>query len=338
MIKLSIVIPVYNSARYLDDCLQSLLNQDIEPGEYEILCINDGSQDNSLEILNRYAKSYSNIIVIDQNNAGHSAARNTGLNAAVGKYVWFVDSDDFVDENSLLPIVTCMEKNGIDFLTIGLSNVSNEAHFISANKKNEISFDRQPHNFACSGNRIFLRDILTQNDIVWSNEVYSLDDVLFLFYVQLYAKNKVYTGSIFYHYRESPNSITRTKSRENTIKHINALRKLIENFQKELLKQKTNSADVSVIKNINDRISLSVKSMLFDAVFVYNYNERKKLLQELKLDNFYPYKLIAYDLIPKVSLKRALMDWSMLPFPIEIYYLCYSFILQKLLSFKNSIK
>ena len=331
---LSIVIPVYNSARYLDDCLQSLLDQDIEGGEYEIICVNDGSQDNSLEILNSYAKSYSNIIVIDQNNAGHSAARNIGLNASIGKYIWFVDSDDFVDENSLLPIVTCMEKNGIDFLTIGLSNVSNEAHFISANKKNEISFDRQPHNFACSGNRIFLRDILTQNDIVWSNEVYSLDDVLFLFYVQLYAKNKVYTASVFYYYRESPNSITRTKSRENTIKHINALRKLIDNFQKELLKQKKISAEVSVINNINDRINLAIKSMLFEAVFVYNFNERKKLLEELKSNNYYPYKLITYDLRPKVSLKRTLMDWSMLLFPIELYYLSYSFILRKLVSFK----
>lgn len=331
---LSIVIPVYNSSKYLDDCLGSLLHQDLNQNEYEIICVNDGSTDNSMDILIQYAKENQNIKLINQENKGHSAARNTGLNAAVGKYVWFVDSDDFVDENSLLPIVTCMEKNDIDFLTIGLSNVSNEAHFISANKINEISFDKQPHNFACSGNRIFLRDILTQNNIVWSNEVYSLDDVLFLFYVQLYAKNNVYTASVFYYYRESPNSITRTKSRVNTIKHINALRKLIENFQIELLKQKKNAAEVSVIDNINDRISLAVKSMLFEAVFVYNFKERKKLLEELKSNNYYPYKLITYDLRPKVSLKRTLMDWSMLLFPIEFYYLSYSLILRKLMSFK----
>ena len=332
---LSIVIPVYNSSKYLDDCLGSLFDQDLSQNEYEIICVNDGSQDNSMEILNKYGYSYSNVKIIDQNNAGHSAARNTGLNVAVGKYVWFVDSDDFVDENSMSAIINCMEKNDIDFLTIGLNNVSNEAHFISANKKNDISFDKQPHNFACSGNRIFLRDILTQNNIVWSNEVYSLDDVLFLFYVQLYAKKKMYTASVFYYYRESPNSITRTKSRENTIKHINALRKLIENFEKELLKLKKNSTEVSVINNINARINLAIKSMLFEAIFVYNFKERKMLLQDLKSNNYYPYKLITYDLRPKVSLKRTLMDWSMLLFPIKLYYLCYSFILRKFIFLKK---
>jgi hypothetical protein len=103
-----------------------------------------------------------------------------------------------------------------------------------------------------------------------------------------------------------------------------------------LNKQKEKSVKSPVIKNINDRISLSVKSMLFDAIFVYDLNERKKLLQELKSKNLYPYKFIAYDLRPKVSLKRALMDWSMLLFPIEIYYLCYSFCLEKVLNLKKS--
>lgn len=331
---LSIVIPVYNSSKYLDDCLGSLLDQDLSRNDYEIICVNDGSTDNSRDILKQYAKLNQNIKLINQENKGHSAARNAGLKAAIGKYIWFVDSDDFVDENSMLSIVNCMEKNEIDFLTIGLRNVSNDAHFTSSNKKTDIFFYKQPHNFACSGNRIILRDILTQNNIFWSNEVYSLDDVLFLFYVQLYAKKGAYTGSIFYYYRESPNSITRTKSRENTIKHINALRKLIENFQIELIRQKKKSAEVSVINNINERISLAIKSMLFEAIFVYNFKESKKLLEELKSNNYYPYKLILYDLRPKVSLKRTLMDWSMLFFPVEIYYLSYSFILRKLMSYK----
>ena len=331
--KLSIVIPVYNSSKYLDDCLNSLLTQNMSLEDYEIICVNDGSTDNSLSILNNYAIASENIKVINQENKGHSAARNTGLNAAVGKYIWFVDSDDFVEENSISEIVNCMDKNGIDFLTIGLCNVSNESHFISSSKENFIVFDKQPHNFACSGNRIFLREIISKNNISWSIDVHSLDDVLFLFYVQLYSKNRIYTPSVSYFYRESPNSITRIKSSESTIKHINGLRNLINYYQNELRVQKEKYGSDLVLNNINERINLAVKSMLFDAIFVYSFKQRKKLIEDLKSTNAYPYRLIRYDLRPKVSLKRTLMDWSMLFFPIELYYTIYSFILRKFVSF-----
>jgi glycosyltransferase involved in cell wall biosynthesis len=154
--KLSIVIPVYNSSNYLDDCLGSLLDQDLNKDKYEIICVNDGSTDNSLDILKLYAEKHQNIKVINQENKGHSTARNVGLKAAKGKYVWFVDSDDFIDGNSLSTIISYMEKNDIDFLTIGLRNVLNETHYnISKNLKSEIILENQPHNFACSGNRIF---------------------------------------------------------------------------------------------------------------------------------------------------------------------------------------
>lgn len=116
MKQLSIIIPVYNTGKYLDDCLTSLLHQDIPHEQYEIICVNDGSTDNSLEILNGYASDNENIQVIDQQNAGHAAARNVGLQAAQGRYVWFVDSDDYIDAGCLGFLLRILNENQIDFL------------------------------------------------------------------------------------------------------------------------------------------------------------------------------------------------------------------------------
>lgn len=97
--KVSVVVPVYNAAAYLKECLASLVNQTLK--EIEIICVNDGSTDNSLAILNEYAAKDNRFKIIDQKNAGVGAARNTGIAHAVGDYLAFLDSDDFVEDNML---------------------------------------------------------------------------------------------------------------------------------------------------------------------------------------------------------------------------------------------
>ena len=94
MPKISVIIPVYNVEKYLRECLDSLLNQTFK--DIEIICVNDGSTDGSLNILNEYASKDSRFIIINQNNQGLSAARNNGLNVAKGDYVAFLDSDDYI--------------------------------------------------------------------------------------------------------------------------------------------------------------------------------------------------------------------------------------------------
>ena len=91
MVDLSIIVPVYNTGKFLEKCLMSCIQQDIPLDRYEIVCVNDGSTDDSLLLLNGIKDRYENVKVISQKNGGLSAARNTGLENAVGKYVWFVD-------------------------------------------------------------------------------------------------------------------------------------------------------------------------------------------------------------------------------------------------------
>ena len=97
---LSIIIPVYNCENYIENCLQSIINQKLNM-DYEIICINDGSTDSSLSVMNKIAINNKNIKIISQKNRGLSGARNTGLNNSKGKYILFVDSDDFICDNSI---------------------------------------------------------------------------------------------------------------------------------------------------------------------------------------------------------------------------------------------
>lgn len=114
----SIIVPVYNTEPYLVRCLDSLLAQSCDL--YEIICIDDGSTDGSLKILQKYAAKHKNIRLITQSNSGVSSARNAGIEAAKGKYVMFVDSDDFVEPDMIETLYTYMQNNMPDWLLFQL--------------------------------------------------------------------------------------------------------------------------------------------------------------------------------------------------------------------------
>ena len=111
---ISFIVPIYNVEKYLNECVDSILSQDFE--DYEIILIDDGSTDNSGAICDEYARRYENIIVKHKLNGGLSDARNAGIELANGKYVLFVDSDDYIGKNSISAIVNCLneQKKTID--------------------------------------------------------------------------------------------------------------------------------------------------------------------------------------------------------------------------------
>lgn len=112
--KLSIIIPVYNLAQYIEKCLNSILNQPFK--DYEIICVNDGSTDNSLEILNRFKDK---ITIIDKENEGSGVARNVGIDRAQGEYIFFIDGDDWLEDNVLEKIVNKADELNTDILVFG---------------------------------------------------------------------------------------------------------------------------------------------------------------------------------------------------------------------------
>lgn len=114
-VAVSVVVPVYNVEKYIERCLDSLVRQKFGY-EYEIIIVNDGTKDNSMTIADRFASEYDFIRIITQQNAGLSAARNTGLANARGEYIAFVDSDDFVSPFYISEMYTLAVKNNADIV------------------------------------------------------------------------------------------------------------------------------------------------------------------------------------------------------------------------------
>lgn len=124
MAEVSVVIPIYNVEEYLEECLDSIVNQTFT--DLEIICVNDGSKDNSLEILKEYAKQDDRIIVIDQENGGHAVATNVGMDKATGKYLFLMDSDDKLKLDAIELTYNAAEEKNVDFVLFQAINYDDE--------------------------------------------------------------------------------------------------------------------------------------------------------------------------------------------------------------------
>ena len=122
---LSVIVPVYNGEKYIARCLDSLLNQDLDHKSYEIIVINDGSKDHTIAIIENYKKYNKNIISVSQVNQGQSVARNKGIELAKGEYIYFVDGDDYIAENTLKTITIMALNNQLDIFGFSLKSVAN---------------------------------------------------------------------------------------------------------------------------------------------------------------------------------------------------------------------
>ena len=116
MCKISAILPAYNVEKYLEECVNSILSQEVS---CEIIIINDGSTDNTLSVAYSLAEKYDNIIVLTQENSGQSVARNRGIEIAKGEYLLLLDSDDFLIENTLKNIYNLASQNYLDYIKTG---------------------------------------------------------------------------------------------------------------------------------------------------------------------------------------------------------------------------
>lgn len=141
MIDISIIVPVYNVEKYLRQCLDSCLHQALPTDQFEIIVVNDGSPDNSITIIREYEQKYSNVVLVDKPNGGLSSARNAGLDVAKGDYIWFVDSDDWI-EYSINDIVDSINQQpGADVYCFDTHTVSEDGEYLERISRNLIAND-----------------------------------------------------------------------------------------------------------------------------------------------------------------------------------------------------
>ena len=203
--KVSIIVPVYNVEQFLPQCMESLINQTLQ--EIEIICVNDGSTDESEKILNQYAKRDKRIDIITQQNMGLSAARNTGLALATGEYVCFVDSDDWVDTDWCEKLYTRAKSEHADIARGMIYNEypnKTEPHEFNPTIKhfagNNLHLGKNDH-CVVVWNSIYKRKFLTDNHI---NFIVGLvhEDIPWTAQTTYYAHGIVPIDNTFYHYRQ----------------------------------------------------------------------------------------------------------------------------------------
>lgn len=197
---LSMIIPVYNTETYLAECLDSCLSQDLPQDDYEIICINDGSRDGSLDILRSYEARYPNVIVIDQPNGGVSAARNAGLDAAQGEFVWFIDADDLIRSQVLKLLMSALEAHGCDRLTFNNLYLFDET--LSAQEKQKLADGTlQPNGTHGDGviwSSLYRRSLLTEHHVRYREGVAYGEDLLFMYEWNLIPHQKAAIPDLIY--------------------------------------------------------------------------------------------------------------------------------------------
>lgn len=203
MVKISIVMPVYNGAKYLEKSLESISNQTFK--DVELICVDDGSTDNSLDLLNDYKNKYNFLKVISQENQGSGKARNTGLDNADGEYIAFLDADDiYVDENALEVMYDIAVSNDADIVSANLTFVSRKyeitenfhyerGDYVFFDEKSEISPDDYGIPYAFYKN-IFKKEFLDSNDIRFPDLLRGQDPV---FLAKSFAgTDRIYTADV----------------------------------------------------------------------------------------------------------------------------------------------
>lgn len=207
---ISFIIPVYNTEKYLPECLDSILNQDISRDEYEIICVNDGSTDGSLAVLRRYESSYPNVIVIDQANKGICGARNAGFAAAKGEYIWFFDSDDFIADNVLGEIVKAVHETICDMLTVGCYTFTERLSPDEIERKNNRTIRANLFgNDVYAILHLFKRSFLKENDLFYRyDELVCSEDTIFVYEAKRLHPDRAYAPEIIYYYRRNQSSIS----------------------------------------------------------------------------------------------------------------------------------
>ena len=282
MIKISIIIPVYNTEFYLNKCLDSVIKQDIE--DFEIICVNDGSTDNSIKILKKYSRIDQRIKIISQKNQGVSVARNKALDVAKGEYVMFVDSDDWLEENSLLSIYNAIKKTNSDVMEFRndcyFGNLRRTGNYTELNKcqTDKDLFSVVPSLYLI-WNKIYKRDFINSNNIKFPENITNAEDGVFNLEC-LYANPRFSVDyTLGYHYRQ-----LRDGSVTKNIKSIDdEIRTFFYSFNSKKFKE----------TSINNKI-ITIEKYLRGILHWYNIiaassDKKEEKIQYKKLYRFYKF-------------------------------------------------
>lgn len=309
---ISIIIPIYNVEKYLTECLQSLLAQTYK--NLEIILVDDGSPDNCGKICDKYAKKDSRIKVLHKKNGGLSDARNNGINIATGKYICFIDSDDYVDKCFIEKLYRNMKKDNVKLIQCNILRVDEKCNILK-----KVGYD------TCeikSGKEIIKEQYgvhVIENTVVW-NKMYAkelFDDIKFpvgkihedefVTYKIIYNLDRVaIINDYLYNYRENNNSIMKQKF---NVKKLDRL----EAFKEKMLYFQNREKDI-FIKALIRYIEEAKTDYLMSKKYIPNFEELKKdllseyrraynlLIRQKNISIKYKIKMLIFYILPELHI------------------------------------
>ena len=256
---ISVIVPVYNGEKYVEECLKSLINQSMD--SLEMIIVNDGSTDKSEEILRYYTQQYNNFIYLEQKNKGLSEARNSGLQYAHGEYIVFVDCDDILPQHALTYLYTTAKETHADIVVgnvMMFDNSNNMGYYVRKNKDSAFTTTGKMFLMQAIANQCFVPMVynymyhnmyIKRNNFRFESGILH-EDELWTPIVLAMAKHVSYTNEITYLYRQHDSSIMSSSKKEMRIASIaHIIHKL------KLFKMKYENDDI-IEEAISNRIRL----------------------------------------------------------------------------------
>lgn len=325
-ISISIIVPVYNAERYLQCCINSLITQTFK--NIEIIIINDGSTDNSANICNYFAQKDERIKVIHQMNLGLSSARNNGISVAKGKYILFVDADDWLEANSLEIIYNSAEKSGADLVMFSYlreyklntlkKNIDLNEGFYDADLTRKYLLRRiigltndelkNPENIdslSTASCKLYKRQCIKDLRFI-DTQIIGTEDLFFNILAVNQIRSALFINKPFYHYRKySENSLTNKYKPDLYIKWNN-LFNMIKNFIE------INNLGNDFITAFNNRISLSIIGLGLNEISTLN---KKNMFEKIKYLNCILRQPLFCNAYKNLEIKFFKIHWM-------IFFLC----------------
>lgn len=267
---ISFIIPVYNVASYLNQCVESIINQE---GNIEVILVDDGSPDESPSICDEYAQKDNRIHVIHKQNGGVSSARNAGLDTAQGEWIWFVDGDDYIADNVLKRIYQEIQKYphadliqmGMNYLYDDNRLVTQRIELIDNLKKNKFLLQHITYH---NPRLLFKREIIEKNQLRFTQGLRVAEDQEFQLKYMMLCKTPIQIPISAYIYRQREGSATHDASTSNRI--VNDTFTVLENLNRFI-----NEKQISAEEWLHNRIQIMIRSLLYAASQIHNLDKKE---------------------------------------------------------------
>ena len=310
--EITVVIPVYNTEKYLDKCLSSVVNQTFL--DIKVIIVNDGSTDNSLEICKKYALKDSRITLIDKANEGVSVARNIGIGLAEGEWIYFLDSDDFLDLDTFEHLMKEVLSSNADIIQFGLRSYRNSTLIREKKPSNKKEYQNLKKFMyenelkpVSAWLHFFKLKLIKQNDILFNTNLKHGEDMLFVYSMYCHAQKILVLNKIFYNQVLSPNSASRKPIK---IKVLFDYLLFISQLTAYIHDNKLSNEFKGELKNLSKRIF--ILPLLLENMIEFKKN--KKVIQNIYNSLYDDNILIFNDFYHKI----ARIDIGLLVFVLKI--------------------